>query len=165
MALREIRLDGDPILRKKSKEITEITNRIKILLDDMVETMVHANGVGLAAPQIGVLRRVVVIDVGEGPMKIINPAIIESTGTIIDIEGCLSIPSLTGSVERPEFIKVKYIDDNGEEKIIEAKGLLARALCHEIDHLDGILYTDRALETFDEEDEDEDEDEPEYEEE
>lgn len=158
MALREIRLDGDPILRKKSKEITEITNRIKILLDDMVETMVHANGVGLAAPQIGVLRRAIVIDVGEGPMKIINPVITESTGAIIDIEGCLSIPYLTGSVERPEFMKVKYIDDKGEEKIMEANGLLARALCHEIDHLDGILYTDRAIETFDDEDEDEDAD-------
>lgn len=164
MALREIRLDGDPILRKKSKEITEITNRIKILLDDMVETMVHAIGVGLAAPQIGVLRRAIVIDVGEGPMKIINPIIIECTGAIIDIEGCLSIPYLTGSVERPEFIKVKYIDDQGEEKIIEAKGLLARAICHEIDHLDGILYTDRAIETFDDED-DEDEDDFEYDEE
>lgn len=159
MALREIRLDGDPLLRKKSKEITEISNRIKVLLNDMVDTMVYANGVGLAAPQIGVLRRAVVIDVGQGPIKLINPEVIESNGAVIDIEGCLSIPYLTGSVERPEVVKVKYLDENGEEKIIEGNGLLARALCHEIDHLDGILYTDRAIETFNEDDEDDEDEE------
>lgn len=158
MALREIRLDGDPILRKTSKKITEINHRIKVLLEDMIETMVYANGVGLAAPQIGVLRRVIVIDVGEGPLKIINPEIIEASGAIVDIEGCLSVPILTGTVERPENVKVKYLDENGDEKIIDASGLLARVFCHEIDHLDGILYTDKAIETFeDEEDEEDDE--------
>lgn len=148
MALREIRLDGDPILRKRSKEITVINDRIKILLDDMVETMKEANGVGLAAPQVGILRRAVVIDVGEGVIKIINPEIIQTNGAVIDLEGCLSVPNLNGKVERPEKIKLKYMDENGETKIIEATDLLARAICHEIDHLDGILYTDRAIEIF-----------------
>lgn len=155
MALREIRKDGDPLLRKTSKTITEINDRIKLLLDDMVETMVFANGVGLAAPQIGVLRRAVVIDIGEGPIKIINPEIIESKGEIVDIEGCLSVPNLTGKVGRPETVKIKYLDEHGEEKTVEATGLLARAFCHEIDHLDGILYIDKALEIFDENIEDE----------
>jgi peptide deformylase len=148
MALREIRLDGDPILRKKSKEITEINDRIKILLDDMVETMRAANGLGLAAPQVGILRRAVVIDVGEEVLKIINPVIIEASGSIVDFEGCLSIPDLSGKVERPEKVKIKYLDENGESKVYEATGYTARAFCHEIDHLDGILYTDKALETF-----------------
>lgn len=149
MALREIRLDGDPILRKKSREVTEITDRIKILLDDMVETMYEAQGVGLAAPQIGILRRIIVIDIGEGPMKIINPEITEEEGELVAIEGCLSIPGISGDVPRPGKIKVKYLDVEGNEQIIEAKGPLARVFCHEIDHLDGILYTDKALETYD----------------
>ena len=148
MALREIRIDGDPILRKKSKEVTEITDRIKILLDDMVETMYHAEGVGLAAPQIGILRRIVVIDIGDGPIKIINPEIIEKDGEIVGVEGCLSVPGISGDVPRPEKIKVKYLDVDGNEQIIDAEGPLARVYCHEIDHLDGILYTDKALETY-----------------
>lgn len=155
MALREIRLDGDPILRKISKEITDISDRIKILLDDMVETMNNANGVGLAAPQVGVLRRAIVIDVGEGPIKLINPKLVEKSGECIDIEGCLSIPSKSGKVKRPEWVKVNYFNEDGIEKIIEGTGLLARVLCHEIDHLDGILYTDLAIETYDDTDEDE----------
>ena len=155
MALREIRKDGDPLLRKTSKRITEINDRIKLLFDDMVETMDFANGVGLAAPQIGVLRRAVVIDIGEGPIKIINPEIIESKGEIVDVEGCLSVPNLTGKVGRPETVKIKFLDEHGEEKTVEATGLLARAFCHEIDHLDGILYIDKALEMFDENMEDE----------
>lgn len=155
MALREIRTDEDPILRKQSKEVTEINDRIKILLEDMEETMVEANGVGLAAPQIGVLRRVVTIDVGEGIMKIINPEILEVKGEVIDIEGCLSIPGKSGTVERPEWVKLKYLNENGEEMIIEGTDLLARAICHEVDHLNGILYTDKVIEycTLDEEDE------------
>lgn len=157
MALREIRLDGDPILRKISKEITDISDRIKILLDDMVETMNNANGVGLAAPQVGVLRRAIVIDVGEGPIKLINPKLVEKTGECIDIEGCLSIPSKSGKVKRPEWVKVNYFNEDGIEKVIEGTGLLARVLCHEIDHLDGILYTDLAIETYDDTDEDEEE--------
>lgn len=148
MALREIRLDGDPILRKKSKEITKINDRIKTLLDDMVETMNEANGVGLAAPQVGILRRAVVIDVGEGVIKLINPEIIEANGAIIDLEGCLSVPNLNGKVERPEKVKVRFMDNNGDMKIIEATDFFARAICHEIDHLDGILYTDKAIEIF-----------------
>lgn len=148
MALREIRKDGDPILRKKSREIPEIDKKIQTLLDDMVETMEDAEGVGLAAPQVGILKRAVVIDIGEGVMKIINPKIIESDGEVVELEGCLSVPNLSGNVERPENIKVQYTDENGEEQTVEATGLLARALCHEIDHLDGILYTDKALELF-----------------
>ncbi|MDD2446569.1 MAG: peptide deformylase [Tissierellia bacterium] len=155
MALREIRLDGDPILRKKSKEITKINDRIKTLLDDMVETMNEANGVGLAAPQVGILRRAVVIDVGEGVIKLINPEIIEANGAIIDLEGCLSVPNLNGKVERPEKVKVRFMDNNGDMKIIEATDFFARAICHEIDHLDGILYTDKAIEIFSVEEEEE----------
>lgn len=157
MALREIRTDEDPILRKQSKEVTEISKRIKILLEDMEETMIHANGVGLAAPQIGVLRRVVTIDVGEGVMKIINPEILEVKGTIVDIEGCLSIPGISGTVERPEWVKLKYLNEDGEEMIIEGTDLLARAICHEVDHLNGILYTDKVIEYCTDDDDDDEE--------
>ncbi len=155
MALREIRLLDDPILRKKSREITEINDRIRILLDDMVETMKEAEGVGLAAPQVGVLRRAVVIDVGDGPIKLINPEILETKGEIIDVEGCLSIPGRSGKVPRPEWVKIKYLDIEGNEKFLEGTGLLARAICHEIDHLDGILYIDKMIEevTLEEDDE------------
>lgn len=149
MALRRIRLEGDPILRKKSRPIDEINDRIQVLLDDMVETMRDAEGVGLAAPQVGVLRRAVVIDVGEGPIKIINPEITDEEGTKIDIEGCLSVPNKAGKVERPERVKIKYINEDGEEVILEGEGLLAKAICHEIDHLDGILYTDKVIEYVD----------------
>lgn len=153
MALREIRLDNDPILRKKSKEITEITDRIKILLDDMIDTMNEAEGVGLAAPQVGILRRAVVIDIGEGPIRLINPVILETKGEVIDIEGCLSIPGRSGTVNRPEWVKVKYVDIDGKEKVLEGSGLLARAICHEVDHLDGILYTDKIIEEVEVEEE------------
>ena len=153
MALRMIKLDGDPILRKKSKEIDKVTDRIKILLEDMVETMVEANGIGLAAPQVGVLRRAVVIDIGEGVINMLNPEILDTDGAIVDIEGCLSVPNLSGTVERPEKVKVKYTDENGEEKYLEATELLARAVCHEIDHLNGILYTDKVIEYIDLEEE------------
>ena len=146
MALRVIKLDGDPVLRKTSKKIDEVTERIEILLDDMVETMIDANGIGLAAPQVGVLRRAIVVDIGEGIMKMVNPEIIESDGAVIDVEGCLSIPNKSGTVERPERVKVKYINENNEEKIVEASELLARVVCHEIDHLNGVLYTDKVIE-------------------
>lgn len=155
MALRKIRVSGDPILRKKSKEIGEVTDRIKLLLEDMVETMGHEEGVGLAAPQIGVLRRAVVIDIGEGPMKIINPVIVDQEGEEIDVEGCLSVPGRSGTVMRPERVKINYKNIDGEEKTIEGTGLLARAICHEIDHLEGILYIDKMIEEVElEEDED-----------
>ncbi len=149
MALRVIRIDGDPVLRKKSKSVDDITDRVKLLLEDMVETMVEANGIGLAAPQVGVLRRAIVIDIGEGVLKMINPEIIESDGSEVDVEGCLSIPNLSGTVERPERVKVKYLDEVGNENILDATDLLARAVCHEIDHLNGVLYTDKVIEYID----------------
>ena len=157
MALREIRIDDDPILRKKSRVVSEINDRILTLLEDMEETMIHANGVGLAAPQVGVLRRVVTIDVGEGIMKIINPEILEVRGEVIEIEGCLSLPGISGTVERPEWVKLKYLNENGEEVIIEGTDLLARVICHEVDHLDGILYTDKVIEYCTDEDENKEE--------
>ncbi|RKD34361.1 peptide deformylase [Thermohalobacter berrensis] len=150
MAIRQLRFKGDPILRKKSREVTKIDDRIKILLEDMLETMYKEEGVGLAAPQVGILRRVVVIDVGDGPIKLINPEIIEEDGEKIDEEGCLSVPGESGKVKRPAMVKVKYLDENGEEQIIEGTGLLARALCHEIDHLNGILFIDKIIEADEE---------------
>ena len=144
MAVRVIRLDSDPILRKKSRHIDEINDRTLELLDDLVDTMVEAEGVGLAAPQIGVLRRAVVVDVGDGPIKMVNPVIVSDEGEEIQPEGCLSVPGYSGLVERPLKISVKYTDEKGEEVILEAEELLARAICHEIDHLEGILYTDKA---------------------
>ena len=158
MALREIRLEEDPILRKKSRVITEITDRIKVLLEDMVETMEVANGIGLAAPQVGILRRAVVIDIGQGPIKMINPEILETEGEEIDVEGCLSVPGRSGTVSRPVFVKLSYLDIEGKENILDAEGLMARAICHEVDHLDGILYIDRMIEEIEYEDEDSDED-------
>jgi len=146
MAIRKLRYEGDTILRKKSREITEINDRIKTLLDDMLETMYENDGVGLAAPQVGILRRAIVIDIGDGPIKLINPEIIEEEGEFIDVEGCLSIPNKAGTVKRPERVKVKYLDENGESKIIEGTGLLSKALCHEIDHLNGILFIDKMIE-------------------
>ncbi|TJX16166.1 peptide deformylase [Tissierella creatinini] len=157
MALREIRLDGDPLLRKKSKDIVEINDRIRTLLDDMVETMIASNGVGLAAPQVGVLRRAIVLDIGDTPIKAINPEIIEEDGKVLDMEGCLSVPGYSGTVERPERIKVKFVDENGDNKFVEATGLSARIFCHEIDHLNGVLYKDKALEVFENKDLEEEE--------
>lgn len=148
MAVRVIRVDGDPILRKKSRKIDSINERMTELLDDMVDTMKEANGVGLAAPQIGVLRRAVVIDVGEGPIKMINPEIVNESGSEVDQEGCLSVPGYVGTVERPTEITLKYTDENGEEQTIEATDLFARAICHEVDHLDGILYKDKVIDFY-----------------
>ena len=144
MALRQIRKIGDEILRKKSRKIENIDDRLKILADDMAETMYHANGVGLAAVQVGVLKRLVVIDVGEGLIKLVNPQIIETEGEQLDIEGCLSLPGTRENVKRPSKVKVKALDMEGEETIIEGSDFFARALCHEIDHLDGILFIDKA---------------------
>lgn len=148
MAVRIIRVDGDPILRKKSRRIENINDRIKELLNDMVDTMKDANGLGLAAPQIGVLRRAVVIDVGEGPIKMINPEIVKETGSEVDQEGCLSVPGFVGTVERPKIVRLEYLDENGEEQVIEAEDLFARAICHEVDHLDGILYKDKVIDFY-----------------
>lgn len=145
MALRKIRLDGDEILRKKSKIVEKLDEKIKTLIEDMVETMYHADGVGLAAPQVGMLKRIIVIDVGDenGIIKLINPEIIEAEGKQVDEEGCLSVPQVRGMVERPEMVKVKALNEDGEEITLDGEGLLARALCHEIDHLNGILFTDK----------------------
>ena len=144
MALRTIRIQGDPVLTKKCREITEITPKIKELIDDMLDTMYEANGVGLAGPQVGVLKRIVVIDIGEGPIIMINPEILETSGEQTGQEGCLSVPGKVGIVTRPNYAKVKALDENMDEIIVEGTELLARCLCHEIDHLNGIMYVDKA---------------------
>ncbi len=144
MAKRAIRTLGDDVLRKKCKEVTEIRPSILTLLDDMAETMYEANGVGLAAPQVGILKRIVVIDIGEGLIELINPVILETSGKQKDEEGCLSLPGKSAPVERPMYTKVKAMNRHGEEFVVEGTGLLSRALNHEIDHLDGVLYIDRA---------------------
>jgi peptide deformylase len=145
MAIREIRKKGDEILRKKCKPVTEVNKKVRDLLDDMLDTMYEADGVGLAAPQVGILKRIVVIDVGEGPVELINPEILEETGEQIRVEGCLSVPGIYGEVKRPECLLVKALDRDGKEQRIEATGMLAIAMCHEIDHLDGILFEDRVI--------------------
>ena len=143
MAIRNIRTNEDEILRKKSKKVDVIDDRILTLLDDMAETMYYSKGVGLAAPQVGVLRRVVVIDVGDGLIELINPEIIEKEGEKKEIEGCLSFPVLLGEVVRPERVVVSALNRNGEKITLEGEDLLARAFCHEIDHLDGVLFVDK----------------------
>jgi len=145
MALREIRKDGDSVLRKVCRPVEDINEKILSLLDDMAETMYDANGVGLAAPQIGILKRIVVIDVDEELIELINPEIIEQSGKQVNQEGCLSIPGMYGDVERPAKVKVKAISRDGKEVEYSASGYLAIAMCHEIDHLDGILYKDKAI--------------------
>ncbi len=132
-------------LRKKSREVDKIDSRILTLLDDMAETMYDANGVGLAAPQVGILKRIVVIDVGDGLIELINPVITYKKGEQIGPEGCLSVPGKTGTVARPEKVKVRALNRHGEEINIDAEGLLAVALCHEIDHLSGTLYIDNVI--------------------
>lgn len=145
MALRNIRTEGDEILRKKSRSIDKINEHILTILDDMAETLEKADGVGLAAPQIGILKRIVVIDVGDGVIELINPEIIETKGEHTLAEGCLSVPGITCEVNRPVFAKVKALNRNCEEIIVEGTDLLAQALSHEIDHLDGILFIDKAI--------------------
>lgn len=148
MALRNIRTDEDPVLRKKSRKVEVIDDKIKELLEDMAETMYNSEGVGLACPQIGILKRLVTIDVGDehGLLKMINPEILEESGEQVGPEGCLSIPNFNGFVRRPAFVKFKYTDINGDEHIVEAENLLAVCVCHEIDHLNGVLFTDLTLE-------------------
>ncbi|MCM1468724.1 MAG: peptide deformylase [Alistipes sp.] len=143
MALRNIRELGDDVLRKTAKEVRDITPKVKELIGDMFETMYAADGVGLAAPQVGILKRIVVIDVGEGePLAMINPEIIETEGEQTGYEGCLSVPGKSGVVTRPNFVKARAMDENGKIFIVEGEGLLARAVCHELDHLDGKMYVD-----------------------
>ncbi len=145
MAIRELRVVGDEILRKKARKVDKIDRRTKVLLDDMIETMHKSEGVGLAAPQVGVLKKLVVIDIGDGVIELINPEIIEQEGEVIDQEGCLSVPGVTGEVPRPARVKVKAVDRNNKPLEIEGTDLLARALCHEIDHLNGILFIDKMI--------------------
>lgn len=147
MAIRNIRTIGDDILRKKCRTVDEINDRILTLIKDMQETMYAADGVGLAAPQVGILKRIAVVDIGEGPVNLINPEIIETEGEYLDEEGCLSIPGEQGAVLRPEKIKVKALNEKGEEILLEAEGLFARAICHEVDHLDGVLFVDKVIES------------------
>ena len=142
MALRTIRVEGDPVLNKISRPVEAMTPRIYDLITDMLETMYDAMGVGLAAPQVGILKRIVTIDVGDGPIVLINPVILETAGEQTGDEGCLSVPGMAGQVTRPDYVKVKALDVNMNEVEYEGEGLLARAFCHEIDHLDGHLYTE-----------------------
>lgn len=143
MALLTLRFEGDPILRKQAKPVKEVNDKIRALFDAMVETMKENQGVGLAAPQVGRLRRMITVDVGEGVYKMVNPEIIErSEEQQLDIEGCLSVPNFNGTVYRPQKVVVSYQDEEGIEKTVEAEGLFARCLCHEIDHLNGVLFRD-----------------------
>lgn len=143
MAIREIRIMGDEVLTKVCKEVKQMTPRTEELIEDMLETMYEANGVGLAAPQVGVLKRIVVIDIGEGPIVMINPVILETSGSQTGSEGCLSLPGKAGQVTRPNYVKAKALDENMEEYIIEGEELLARAICHELDHLEGHMYVEK----------------------
>lgn len=143
MAIRNIRLFGDPILKKKSRQVEVFDERLFILLDDMKDTLYKAEGCGLAAVQVGVLKRVVVIDAGDGLIELINPEIIDESGVQYETEGCLSLPGKSGVTKRPETVKVKAQDRNGKWCHYKGEGLKARAFCHEIDHLDGHLYTER----------------------
>ena len=142
MALRTIRVEGDPVLTKISRPVDKMTPRIHDLITDMLDTMYEAMGVGLAAPQVGILKRIVVIDVGDGPIILINPEIIEKSGEQTGDEGCLSVPGMAGQVTRPDYVKVKALKEDMEEVVYEGEGLLARAFCHELDHLDGHMYTE-----------------------
>ena len=141
MALRTIRTEGDSVLEKVCRPVEKIDKRTKDLVGDMLETMYDACGVGLAAPQVGVLKRIVVIDIGDGPLVLVNPEILMTSGEQTGEEGCLSVPGMSGQVTRPNYVKVKALDMDMKEQEYEGEGLLARAFCHEIDHLDGKLYT------------------------
>lgn len=142
MAIRKIRELGDEVLTKKCKEVTKMTIRTRILINDMLDTMYEEGGVGLAAPQVGILKRIFVIDVGEGPIVLINPRIIEESGEQTGEEGCLSVPGKAGTVTRPNYVKVRGLNENMEEIEVEGEELLARALCHENDHLEGKMYVE-----------------------
>jgi len=145
MAVRNILREGEDTLRKICRPVDKIEKRLHVLLDDMAETMYAADGVGLAAPQVGVLRRIVVIDVGDGLLELINPEIIETEGEKVGVEGCLSVPGRRCTVKRPTRVVVRAKDRRGREIEVEGTGLLATCLCHEIDHLDGILYIDKMI--------------------
>ena len=145
MALRQVRYKEDDVLYKECKEVKKFDEKLGILLDDMYDTMKKANGVGLAAPQVGILKRAVVIDIGEDRIELFNPQIIETSGLQTGTEGCLSFPNVWGEVERPNYVKVKAFDRYGKEFELEGEELLARAICHECDHLDGIVFTSHVI--------------------
>lgn len=151
MAIRKIREIGDPCLNKKCRDVEAFDKKLHTLLDDMTDTMIEANGVGLAAPQVGILRKVVVIDLGEedGILELINPVITFTEGSYTDVEGCLSVPGKAGEVERPEKATVRAFDRNGVEFEFTGEGLYARCICHECDHLDGKLYVDKVIRFID----------------
>ncbi len=162
MALRQIRVYGDDILTKQCREVKEMTPRLKELVQDMLETMYDAEGVGLAAPQVGVLRQIVVVDVGDGPIILVNPRITEQDGEQEGMEGCLSVPGKLGKVTRPNHVVVEALDEDMNPVRVEGEELLARALCHELDHLEGVVYTSKVEgELYDSEDLEEDEEESE----
>ena len=147
MAIRKIvEMDKDDILRKHARRVDKFDKRLAVLLDDMADTMYEADGVGLAAPQVGILKRCVVIDVGEGLIELVNPEILTAEGEVVDVEGCLSVPGRRATVARPEKVRVHAQDRKGKHIEIEGEGLLARCLCHELDHLDGVLYVDKMIE-------------------
>ena len=148
MAIRNIVQQGDELLRKKSKEVTEFDKRLAVLLDDMKETVKKERGAGLAAVQVGVLKRAVVVDVDEGFFEFINPVIVRSEGSVNGVEGCLSVRGRQGNVRRPAKLELEYSDRNGIRHKLSAEGFFARAICHELDHLDGILYIDKATEIW-----------------
>ena len=143
MAIRQIRVQGDEVLEKVCRPVKEITPRIATLIEDMIDTMYEYDGEGLAAPQVGILRRIAVIDIGEGPIVLVNPEVIETSGEQTGEEGCLSLPGKSGQVTRPNYAKVRAFNENMEEYEVEGEELLARALLHEIDHLDGHMYTEK----------------------
>lgn len=149
MAVRTIVKDGDEVLRKVCRPVEKFDEKLSDLIDDMLETMYKANGVGLAAPQIGILKRIAVIDIGEGPHEFINPRIVDASGEQTDTEGCLSCPGVWGTVSRPNFVTVEAYDKNGDRFILSASELFARAICHELDHLDGKLFKDFVIEFVD----------------
>ncbi len=143
MAIREVREIGDDILTKPCKPVPKLTIRTRILINDMLDTMYEKSGVGLAAPQVGILKQIVVIDIGDGPLVLINPEVIETSGTQTGEEACISVPGKYGIVTRPNYVKVRACNEDMEEIEIEGEELLARALCHEIDHLSGKLYVNQ----------------------
>ncbi len=149
MALRNVVREGDEVLRKKTRTVEQVDDRIRMILDDMLETMRSEDGVGLAAPQVGILKRMFVVEVEGEIIYMVNPEFVETEGVQKEEEGCLSVPGVVGTVERPAYVKMKGLGRDGEEVVCEGTGLLARALCHEYDHLDGVLFTDKAIEVRD----------------
>lgn len=157
MAIRNIVILGeDDVLRKRARRVDKFDKRLRTLLDDMAQTMYKADGVGLAAPQVGILKRAVVVDVGDGLIELVNPEILKQEGGAVGVEGCLSVPGRRGTVERPERVLVRAQNRDGKAIELEAEGLLAVALCHEIDHLDGIVYVDKMIEDVTDQEEEED---------